>query len=142
VRGVLAVLALVAVLLAIVGAAVFGLGDSRTLVPPAESVAQEFMHALQTRRYEQGRRHLAAALRARVSGHDLRMLHRGIEAHLGRIQRVRGERGAVPGEAVVLLETKAAHSRVTLCLRREHGEWRVRDLTALQDQADSDRGSP
>jgi hypothetical protein len=125
------VLAVSAAFLAMVAAAVFGAGDGRVLVPPPEIVAGEFARALQTRRYPQARRHLASELQRQVDAAALRRLHQLLEARLGRIQRVRGERGTAPGEAVVVLEASRRRLRLLLRCAREHGQWRVRELPPL-----------
>jgi hypothetical protein len=126
------VLAIVAGLLGIVAAAVLGGGDGRVLVSPPETVAEGFLHALQTRRYEQARQHLTFELRARTPHGELRSLHGAMEARWGRIEKVGGERAPVPDAAVGLLRASNGNARLTLLFRREHGEWRLRELNALR----------
>jgi type II secretory pathway pseudopilin PulG len=129
VRPVASVLAIMAVLLGAVAAALFGARDGRVLVSPPEAVGEGFLRALQNRRYDQARPLLSAELREGTSADDLRALHQALEARFGRIEEVEGEKGLVPSEAVEVLRTTSGRHPLTLRLRREHGEWRLADLS-------------
>jgi hypothetical protein len=135
VKGIPGVLAIATVFLGIVWTAVFVLGDTGILVSPPESVAREFLRTLQTRRYEQGRQHLASTLRAQTTGDDLRRLRDRLQERLGTIENVDGEKGKAPDEADGILETTAGPVRVPLRFQREYGEWRIHDLAPLRSLA-------
>ena len=63
---------LVAVSLALIALAVFGFDDRRTLVSPPAAVVEDFVRALQCRRFPQAHKYLASAARSRVSVDALR----------------------------------------------------------------------
>jgi len=121
-------LAVPAVALAVCAAAVFGLGDGRTLVSAPEVVAEDFVHAIRMERYSQAARHLSEEARARTGEDALAGVRSRLEGATGGIEDVRGEAGWIAGEkaeAVAVLRGRRAPVRVGVRMARENGEWRV-----------------
>lgn len=133
-RDLLATGALVALSLALLATAVFGLGDGRTFVSPPGAVAESFVRALQCRRFPQAHRYLSAETRSRVTVETLAEATERLEARRGRIEDVKGEDAWLAGDAAegaAMVKTRAGETRLALPMRRESGEWRVTGIDGL-----------
>jgi len=125
-KGPLSVVAIIAAALAVAGLAVFGLDDETTLVPPPEVVAEGFLRALTTRRYEQALPFLDE--RPAGIGQELRRRRKAIDRAIGTVHDVRGEPGRRSGgtaSASVRLRGERGEARLRFDLVRRHGEWRL-----------------
>jgi hypothetical protein len=123
--------------LALVAAAVFGLGDARTLVPPPEAVVENFVRELETERYEQATNYLSGELQSGVKPEQLRAWTSQLLGRTGDVLDVRGEPGWLAGEraeAYARLKTeRAGEPALRFTLSREEGVWKVNGLTSLKD---------
>lgn len=126
---------MIAAALAVVAIAVFGRGDGRTMVSPPEAVAEDFVRALERGRFPQAHKYLSAAARRRISTARLAEATESLEARIGRIEDVKGEKGWLSGddaEASAVVKTqRAAGVRLPLRFHREAGEWRVVGIVGL-----------
>lgn len=112
--------------LIIVAALVFGAGDRTVLVPPPESVVEQFGRELATHRYDLALGFVEPA--SGISATTVRLGAHEVEAECGVIERVSGEEGSIQGELataeVVFHGTSATvRHRFTLALR--HGLWKI-----------------
>lgn len=127
----------IAAALALVAAAVFGLGDTRALVPPPESVVEGFVRELETGRYEQATGYLSAELQPGVTPGQLRDWTSQLLARTGDVIDVRGEPGWQTGlraEAYARLKTeRAGEPALRFMLLREDGVWKINGLASLRD---------
>jgi hypothetical protein len=126
VKAPLAVCAIITAAVAVAGLAVFGFDDASTLVPPPEAVAEGFVRALATRRYEQALPFLADPPPGIAQ--ELRRRGHAIERAIGPVHDVRGEPGQRAGataSAAVLLRGERGEARLRFDLVRRHGEWRL-----------------
>jgi hypothetical protein len=127
----------VAAALALVAAAVFGLGDRRTLVPPPEAVVENFVRELETGRYERATGYLNTELESSVTPEQLRAWTARLRGRTGEIIDVRGEPGWLAGEraeAYARLKTeRAGEPALRFTLSREGGVWKINGLLSLKD---------
>lgn len=127
----------VAAALALVAAAVFGLGDTRTLVPPPEAVVENFVRELETERYDRATSYLSRELQQGVGSGQLREWTTKLMERTGEVLDVRGEPGwqtAVNAEAYARLKTeREGEPALRFTLTREEGVWKVNGLTSLKD---------
>ena len=127
----------VAAALAVVAAAVFGLGDRRTLVPPPEAVVESFVRELETGRYQRATGYLSTELQPNVKPEQLRAWTSRLLARTGDIIDVRGEPGWLAGdraEAYARLKTeRAGEPALRFTLYREEGVWKINGLASLRD---------
>jgi hypothetical protein len=124
------VAALVAAALSVVAAAVIGLDDGATLVPPPEAVAEGHLRALVAGRYEQALPYLVPERRD-GGVNELRRLHEQLEREVGPVRDVRGEAGGRAGAsawAVARLRGERGEVSRRFELSRRHGEWRLLTL--------------
>jgi hypothetical protein len=121
--------------LGVVAIAVFGFGDRRTFVSPPATVVEDFVRALQCRRFPQAQKYFAGEARAGLSPELLADATSRLESRIGRIEEVTGEEGWMAGdeaEAVALLKTDSRDEvRMPLRLHREKGEWRLMGIEGL-----------
>ena len=125
-------LALVALALALCAAAVGGLGDRGVLVPPPETVVEEFVGEIALERWEPARRHLVEAAARRMEPDSLRAFLTALEQRAGRVEDVRGTPSfatAAAAQAVAEITTvSGARYRLRLPLEWEHGLWKISRL--------------
>ena len=126
---------LIASLLLIAGA-VFGLGDRGVLVSPPEAVAENFMRALSTGRYDMALPYLSDGLARTTDAASLKAYKDRLEAKTGAIEEVKGENGRILGEQAVadaVLKTeRAGEVTVPLRMERSEGEWTIRHIGEIQ----------
>jgi hypothetical protein len=125
-------IALVLLSLAIVGGAVFGLGDGEILVSPPEAVAQEFVRAMALGQIGTARRMLSRESEERTSNAEVRRLSSDFRARLGRLDDVQGAVEQWGRDTTLVraqIEGERAHTEPVLALVREFGEWSVASAT-------------
>ena len=133
-RAVASALGVLAIALAVCAAAVFGLGDGRTLVSPPEAVAEDFLRATSMKRYPQAVQGLSEEARAHIDEDELAEVNARLEEATGGIEDVRGEEGWIAGETAEAHASVRGRRRtvdVRLRLLRERGVWRVAELPGL-----------
>jgi hypothetical protein len=121
--------ATLAVSLAVVGLAVFGLGDRTVLTAPPEAVAEGFARQLAAHRYSRAVPLLDDELAARERPETLRARVEAFEQRAGSIERVQGEPVRIDGdraEAVARLTTeRGGEVTMRVALARKQGVWKV-----------------
>ena len=131
-RALASALGVLAVALSVCAAAVFGLGDGRTLVSPPEAVAEDFLRATWKKRYPQALHGLSEEARARIDEEDLAVVRARLDEATGGIEDVRGLEGRIAGDAAEAygeVRGRRGSVRVPLRLVRERGVWRVAGLS-------------
>ena len=129
----------VAAALVIVAAAVFGAADKDTLVPPPESVAEDFARKMASARYELAWKHLSSAARERERVEQLRQRFDPILRPLGAINQVEAGEQARNGEtahAWSRVDAVGGEVQFSLTLSRENGLWVVDAWSVQADSAD------
>jgi hypothetical protein len=129
------VLLLLAATLALLWADIFLLGDRQTLVPPPESIAEDFVHQLATRRFEQARDDLTDEEKEKVDADDLRAMADRLRASAGKVEESRGEPGQITGDraaAQVTVRTdRSKQLHLPFKLVRSKGEWKIEHLPKI-----------
>lgn len=113
---------------AIAVAAVKAFGDRETLVPPPESVAEQFVRGVLAGRSEQVMKYVSRSLRGSLSDEALDAWGPRVEEEIGEIGNVLAEAGHVSGDqasAVILLDGSRAARSLEFELARENGEWKI-----------------
>jgi hypothetical protein len=131
VRDLLIVLAVVAGGLACAAAAVFGLGDRQTFVPPPEAVVEGFARQVIQRRYDLAATYLGRALRTHTDGEGLRARFEPLRQRIGTPNQVSAEREWMQeseASARALVEGDSGRTVLQFRLRREQGLWRLADF--------------
>ena len=135
-KGPLGVLLTVAIAIGLTAAALFGLGDRSVLASPPESVVEDFMRKLETGRYVRARDDLSDDIAQQIGPDSLRTLLHALEARVGEIVDVRGERVWMTrgtARATAVLETdRQREVEIELPLVWASGEWSVSDLRGLE----------
>jgi hypothetical protein len=142
-KGPLGVLVTMAVAIGITAAALFGLGDRSLLASPPEAVVEDFMRKLETGRYVRAREDLSDDIVEQVGPDSLRALQRALEARIGKIVDVHGERlwmtrNAARAAAVLTTESRK-EVEVELPLVWSSGEWAVADVRGLERERPATR---
>jgi hypothetical protein len=142
-KGPLGVLVTMAVAIGITAAALFGLGDRSLLASPPEAVVEDFMRKLETGRYVRAREDLSDDIVEQVGPDSLRALQRALEARIGKIVDVHGERlwmtrNAARAAAVLTTESQK-EVEVELPLVWSSGEWAVADVRGLERERPATR---
>jgi hypothetical protein len=116
----------------LVAGALYGLGDRSVLVPPPETVAEEFLRALALHRWEPARERLTEALASRMDADSLRGFLAGLEARVGTIDDVRGVPCFTSGDTAeamaAILSGSGERAELRLTLALEHRLWRIARL--------------
>ena len=130
-RELASVAAVVGAALVVLGAAVFGLHDRHTLVPPPQAVGEGFMRQLVHGHYDLATNYMVSEAR----GPSRRQLAEMFEPARRQLRAVHQVSADPPlderdGQTVVQASADAANGRATLSLRlvQEHGLWRVREV--------------
>lgn len=137
----LAVLALTAVSVALVGRLVVAEGIAEPLVPSPERVVQSFVQALSAGRYEPARQQLSDDLQSRVGVGALRALDQGLQARYSGYQFEPGGQAEKQGERVIYRARIATAAGTSLqpafALRRnpQTGLWEITSFDELAAQA-------
>ncbi len=135
----------VAIALAVVAGAVFGIGDASVMVSPPEAVAEEFVRELATRRYDLARQRVAESARGRATEGALRQTFEPVRVHTGKINTVDATPSPSPfgdsGEALARADVHGDRgtASLTIALSREKGLWAVSDWTLTAAHAGSHR---
>ena len=109
-------------------AAVYGLGDRDTLVPPPESVGEEFVTWLTTGRIAPARSLLEADLAARMDTDSLQAVAATLrrDGDISRVEAAPRSRAGDSATAEVILVTEAGDTlQLELSLVWQKGGWRV-----------------
>jgi hypothetical protein len=132
----------VALALVVTAASLFGLRDRSVLASPPEATVEDFLRKLATGRYVRAHADLSDDLAEQVTPDSLRSLLSALEARVGDILDVRGERiwmtdsGA---RAAAVLETNRQREvEVEFPLTWSSGEWAVADVRGLEREQKSD----
>ena len=134
-RAIFSVWFLIIVTLALVAAAVFGLGDKTTLVPPPEAVVESFVRALQAERYDGAMTLLSEDLQTKVEPGTLRSLAERLRQRAGKILDAQGEAGWIDGdraEACARLQTERGQTLFKFPLSRGKGLWSIQSLAPIE----------
>jgi hypothetical protein len=118
----------VAVGLAVVAGAAFGLHDPSVLVAPPEAVSESFVRELAMQRYELAHHYLEKRLQRRTSAASLRASFEPLQGRTGRPDQVVTETVMADGDrARVLARVEGRRSTASMYvdLVREHGLWRI-----------------
>ena len=133
------VLLLVAVALGVTAGAVFGLRDSRILVPAPENEIEDFLDLFVVRRHDQALGHVASGVRDTIPIDSLAAWHKRLAARLGAFKLESSSRQWMTETRAVasgkLKSRDGGTVDVTLPLQRKHGVWRITDLRPLADLA-------
>jgi hypothetical protein len=126
--------ALVLLSLAIVGGVVFGLGDDELLVPPPESVAQEFVRAMGLGQIGTARRMLSRDAERGTSNDEVRRISTAFRSRIGRVDDVQGTVEQRRRDTTLVrarVEGERANMEPVLALVREFGAWSVASAGVL-----------
>lgn len=114
--------------LGIVSGAVFGLGDDEILVPPSESVAQEFVRAIALGQTGAAREMLTSDAKRLTSSADVHRLSTEFRARIGRLNDVKGTVVKRARDTTIVrarIQGERGEAESSLVLERESGEWAV-----------------
>jgi len=117
--------------MAVIAAAVFGLGDRSTLVPAPEAVAEGLLEQVATHRYRQTTQYVSDDARAALSPRSLRAWFEPIERRIGAVHNVDGLRAYAEGDSAQAIARLAGETESATCevsLARRHGLWLVTDV--------------
>ena len=135
-RGLVGILGTIALALGVTAGSLFGLRDRSALTSPPESTAEDFMRKLETGRYVRAHADLSDDVAGQVSPDSLGVLLRALEARVGGIVDVRGERTwMTDGTARAAAELETDRGRkleVDFPLTWSGGEWAVADVRGLE----------
>ena len=134
-KTILALVGLAAAALMIDGAVVFVGHDVSVLVPPPESVVEDFGRKMVERRYRRAVSDLTTDLAKTVSTDQIEAWGEQLRLRVGEVWTVTGESIRTDGdtaEAGVILEGASGRMRLPFSLQRQNGVWRIADLKALQ----------
>jgi hypothetical protein len=133
------ILLLVVVALGVTAGVVFGLRDSRILVPAPENEVEGFLDLFAVRRYPQAMTHVSADVRHTTPTDSLAIWHQRLAARLGDFRLESSSRAwmtEVRASASGKFRGRSGETlEVTFPLEREHGVWRIVDLRTLADVA-------
>ena len=125
----------VGAVMAVVAGVVLGAGDRRILVSPPEAVVESFLRALERGRLPQARKYLSDGARRETSIDRLREAKARLDSRTGDVLDVKGEGASISGdaaEAAAIVRTRTGGEvRFAVRLRREAGEWRVREVEGV-----------
>lgn len=130
----LGVLGWIGAALALAALIVHGLEDRRTLVPPPDAVAAEFVRQIVTGRAEQAMPLLSDRLRPRWPPDDLDAAGRRLESELGEVGDVSAELESIFGEraaASAILDGARGTRSLRFEFVREQGKWLIEEAGGL-----------
>jgi hypothetical protein len=134
--GLLGVLLTITLAIGATAGALFGLRDRSVLASPPESVVEDFVRKLETKRYVRAHGELSDDVAKQVSPDSLRSLLRALENRVGKIVSVRGERLWMTRDtarAAAVLETdRDQEVEVEFPLQWSSGQWSVADVQGLE----------
>jgi hypothetical protein len=110
-------------------------GDSQTLVPAPEAVAEGLVKQLAAHRYEQTSQLLSPSARFTITQEEMASWIRAVEEETGAPLRANGVDSAIHGDVATARVEVAGPLRsltVRLALARESGLWRVTRLPAAR----------
>jgi hypothetical protein len=121
-----------------------GQGATTFIVPPPDTVAEEFVRALKAHRYEGAKNELSAELQQQVSDEELTRLVYALGAGHQGIEEAHGESAEEQGDtATATVQVKLGSGQeesLEFALRKEQGEWKLSSIDSLRQLAQS--GSP
>ena len=122
----LKVLLVTAVALGAVAAAVIG-GDTKTVVPPPEAVAEQFARQIAARRYDRALEHVDDG--SGITLTTVRLAGEALHKRAGDIDQVEGKAGVVEGDrataSAVLTTQHAGRISYACSLDRRNGVWKI-----------------
>lgn len=134
-RPALRVVLIAAAGLGITAGAVLGLHDGHLFTSPPESVAEEFVQKLATRRWGPARDHFTPELAAAIDEAHLRDAVLAFERRWGRMEQVEGRPGADSADqawaGALVTTSRGARLVLPFPLVRRSGVWRVAGLEGL-----------
>jgi hypothetical protein len=127
------VLLVTAVALAAAAAAVMQ-GDTKTVVPPPESVVEQFARHIAARRYDRALQHVDD--RSGITLTTVRLAGEALHERAGDIDQVEGRAGHIAGDrataAAVLTTERAGQIRYACGLVRRHGVWKISEWEEIR----------
>jgi hypothetical protein len=140
-KRVIAEIGVLGTLLAIVGVALHVGHDRATLVPPPESVVENFVRGLAAGRYEPARQRLAEDLKVTVHESDLRAVEQCLIPEHAPVAQVEGRRGFHDRENAQSVATltflDGSKRDVVFGLRWDQGKWGIARLPECGDTSSS-----
>lgn len=130
---------LVALSLALIAVAVFGLGDRDTFVSPPEAVAEEFIRSVGHGRVEPARELLASEEERITSTQAMRTFAARFRSRVGHLDHVDvtvDERGQDSAEVRVDAKGSRARMELTVPLAFQRGVWKVARLSEVKRAVD------
>jgi hypothetical protein len=102
-------------------------GDGKTVVPPPESVVEEFARQIAARRYDRAMEHIDN--RSGISFTTVRLGGEALQERAGDVDSVEGEPGEMAGDrataSAVLTTRRAGRIRYSCGLQRRNGLWKI-----------------
>jgi len=102
-------------------------GDGRTVVPPPESVVEQFSRHVAARRYDRALQHVDD--QSGITLTTVRLASDALHERAGGIDQVEGEPGIIAGDraaaAAVLTTRRAGRIRYACRLHRRNGLWKI-----------------
>jgi hypothetical protein len=134
--GLLGMLLTIAIALGVTAGSLFGLRDRSVLASPPEAVVEDFMRKLETGRYVRAHGDLSDDVARQVTADSLRSLLHALEARVGAIVDVHGERRwmtrPAARAAAILTTERGQEVEVEFPLEWSKGEWSVADVRGLE----------
>ena len=120
------VLIVIAVALGAAAAAVLE-GDTKTVVPPPESVVEQFARHVAARRYDRALQHVDD--RSGITLTTVRLSGEALHERAGSIDQVEGEPGTMADDSAtasaVLTTQRGGRIRYVCSLERRYGLWKI-----------------
>jgi hypothetical protein len=102
-------------------------GDTRTVVPPPESVVEQFARHVAARRYDRALQYIDDE--SGITLTTVRLAADALHDRAGNIDQVEGEPGVMSGDrataSAVLTTQRAGRIRYECSLERRNGVWRI-----------------
>jgi hypothetical protein len=106
-----------------------GAKDRTVFVSPPEAVAENFIRAVITHRYDPALKYLEPGLSRTTGKTDLAALANQISSHAGKVVRVDAEQTSINGDLasarVIVHGTAPATETINLALSFSQGSWRI-----------------
>jgi hypothetical protein len=126
VSGLFKVLLVITVALGAAAAAVIE-GDTKTVVPPPESVVEQFARHVAARRYDRALQHVDD--RSGITLATVRLRAEALRERAGRIDQVEGQAGMTADDSAtasaVLTTRRGGRIRYACSLERRNGLWKI-----------------
>jgi hypothetical protein len=112
-----------------VAAAAVVQGDTKTVVPPPESVVEQFARHVAARRYDRALQHVDD--RSGITLTTVQLSGEALHERAGSIDQVEGEPGTTDDDSAtasaVLTTRRGGRIRYLCSLERRHGLWKISD---------------